>query len=295
MILNVSGRTDIVAFYMDWFLNGIERGYFLVRNPFVKTLVHKINYENVDAIVFCTKNPSNLLENIERITKPFILHVTLTPYGKDIEPNVPNKHDTIEVIKKISEAIGKNKIFIRYDPIFLSEKYTIDYHIRAFNEIVSELEGYTKTIIVSFIDRYKNVEAHLDELCMKEFEESDYARIGEEFSRIAGDDGMSVQTCSEVRTLFEYGFVQGDCVTSELIESIAGKSINKKWTGRNNKNCHCIQMYDIGDYNSCKHLCKYCYANYDESMIISNVSKHDSESEILIGAVSKVDEIKEII
>ena len=112
MILNVSGRTDIVAFYSNWFMNRLKEGYVLVRNPYYKTLVSKIYFKDVDAIVFCTKNPIPILDKLDDIKIPFIFHVTLTPYKKDIEPNVPPKGLIINAIKKLSEKIGKDKLWI---------------------------------------------------------------------------------------------------------------------------------------------------------------------------------------
>jgi len=294
MVINVSGRTDIVAFYMDWFLKRIEEGYFMVRNPFYPKLVHRIDYEDVDLIVFCTKNPKNLLLNIDKITKPFIVHVTLTPYEQDIEPSVPPVEDVIETIKKLSKKIGKDKIFVRYDPVFLNDKYTIDYHIKAFEKITKDLDGYTKTIIISFIDYYKNVEANMDILKIKPFGEEDYERIGENFSYIASKHGMSVQTCAEKQTLFEYGFIQNDCVTEDLVEHFTGKTIKEKWTARRDKNCNCIHMYDIGEYNTCKHYCKYCYANYSEKDIERRVKLHNPNSSVLIGTIAQDDIIRGI-
>lgn len=294
MVINVSGRTDIVAFYMDWFLRRIEEGYFMVRNPFYPKLVHKINYEDVDLIVFCTKNPKNLLLNIDKITKPFIVHVTLTPYERDIEPNVPPVRDVVETIKELSKRIGKDRVFIRYDPVFLNDKYTMDYHIKAFEKITNALDGCTKTIIISFIDYYKNVDANMDTLKVKPFSEEDYEAIGKNFSFFASKHGMSVQTCAEERTLFEYGFIQNDCVTEELVEHFTGKTIKEKWTARRDKNCNCIHMYDVGEYNTCKHYCKYCYANFSEKDIERRVKLHGSGSPILIGRVNSDDIVREV-
>lgn len=83
MILNVSGRTDIVAFYTEWFMNRYRSGFVDVRNPFNPQLVSRINFKDVDLILFCTKNPIPILKYIKEIDKPIIFHVTLTPYGKD--------------------------------------------------------------------------------------------------------------------------------------------------------------------------------------------------------------------
>ena len=141
MILNVSGRTDIIAFYEKWFMNRLNAGFVDVRNPFNPNLVSRINFSDVDLILFCTKNPIPILNDLGKIKIPFIFHVTITPYKNDIEPNVILKTEIINAVKKISTIIGKDNIYIRYDPIFLSDKYNIDYHIKAFNKLCTLLKG----------------------------------------------------------------------------------------------------------------------------------------------------------
>ena len=128
MILNVSGRTDIVAFYSKWFINRYREGYVDVRNPFNYNMVSRIKFSSVDAILFCTKNPNPIIEYITEIDKPIIFHVTITPYKNDIEPNVCDKRLVIEGVKKISDIVGCDNVCIRYDPIFLSDKYDLEYH-----------------------------------------------------------------------------------------------------------------------------------------------------------------------
>jgi len=92
--------------------------------------------------------------------------VTITPYGKDIEPNVPDKHLLIEHFKHLSMQLGVNSIGWRYDPIFLSERYSKDYHLKAFEQIATALEGYTKTVVISFVDLYQKVRRNFPELRM---------------------------------------------------------------------------------------------------------------------------------
>lgn len=266
MILNVSGRTDIVAFYTDWFMNRYREGFFDVRNPFYKQQVSRIYVEDVDAILFCTKNPIPIIPYLKEIEKPILFHVTLTPYKSDIEPGVPAKRKIVEAIKEISKIVGIYNIYIRYDPIFISDKYTIEYHIKAFNHLCELLNGYIKHFIVSFIDDYKNVRNNYKFLRLKEFKESDYEAIGKSFSKSAKNNGMTVQTCFEERNLVEYGFIQADCLGKELAERLTGKTKFKKWKARSGGKCNCVEMADIGAYNTCKHFCKYCYANYDEKL-----------------------------
>ena len=288
----VSGRTDIVAFYSKWFMNRYHEGYVDVRNPFNPKLVSRINFDNVDLIMFCTKNPIPIVNHLKEINKPILFHVTLTPYNKDIEPNVPDKKKIIEAIKQISQIIGPDNIYIRYDPIFLNDKYNLDYHERAFNKICQLLNDYVKHIIISFIDDYKNVRKNYKYLNYKELTEGDYKTIGLSFSKSAKENNMTVQTCFEEKNLTEYGFIKEDCLSHTLAYKLTGKTFNS-WKARKGNKCNCVEMVDIGVYNTCKHLCKYCYANFDEQAISNNVIKHNPDSSLLIGELHDDDIIKE--
>ena len=288
MVLSVSNRTDVVAFYSDWFMNRYNEGYIDVRNPFNEKLVNRIYFEDVDLILFCTKNPIPIIDKLKHINKPIIFQVTLTPYKKDIEPNVPPKGEIIEAIKKISNIVGVDNLYVRYDPIFISEKYNINYHIKSFDKLCNYLNGYAKNIIVSFLDDYKNVRNNKDILKYRNLTSEDYKTIGINFSRSASKNNMTVQTCCEENNLVEYGFIKRDCISSELAFKLTGKII-KKWKERK---CGCVQMVDIGVYNSCRHFCKYCYANYDENKVLNNYEKHNKNSSLLVGELHSDDIIK---
>ncbi len=293
MILNVSGRTDIVAHYMPWFLKRYQEGYVDVRNPFYPKQVSRIYFTDVDAIMFCTKNPLPLLDHLTEFTKPLLLHVTLTPYQKEIEPGiVPSKKDIIKAIQKISAIIGKNRIVVRYDPIFLSDKYNIQYHNRCFKRLCDALDGYIETIIVSFIDDYKNVRKNKNILKNHDFSEDDLRMIGTSFSAIAKSHHIKVQTCFEDRNLVEYGFVKGECLSHTLAFQLTGRTDFKTLKSRKGNKCQCVEMVDIGAYNTCRHFCKYCYANFDESKVHTNITLHNPNSSILIGEIKPDDIIK---
>ena len=289
MILNVSGRTDIVAFYSKWFMKRYKEGFLDVRNPFYPKQVSRIFFNEVDAIMFCTKNPIPIINYLPEIKKPILFHVTLTPYKKDIEPNVPPKGKIIDAIKKISTIIGSENLYVRYDPIFLNNNYNLNYHIKTFNHLCELLEGYVEHIIVSFIDDYKNVRKNMNILNIKPFTENDYKQIGINFSQSAKKHKMTVQTCFEENDLTEYGFIKQECLTKEIAQNLTGKTKFKKWNARK---CNCIEMVDIGAYNTCLHLCKYCYANYDEKNIKNNIKNHNPNSSLLIGELEEDDTIK---
>ncbi len=291
MILFASGRTDIPAFYSNWFINRVEAGFVDVRNPFNQKLVSRIYFSDVDLIMFCSKNPLPMINKLDILKLPVLFYVTITPYGKDVEPNIPDKRLIIDGVKKLSLVLGIDNVVVRYDPIFLSDKYNVDYHIKAFDKLCKNLNGYVNKIIVSFMDEYKNVRSNKNILKYRAFTREDYKKIGEAFSKSAMDNGMSVQTCFEDEDLTQYGFVKGECLSHELAYILTGKKF-KSSNVRKEKKCECVQMVDIGDYNSCMHMCKYCYANYDEKAVSNNFERHDDNSSLLIGSIQRDDVIK---
>lgn len=291
MILNISGRTDIVAFYSDWLMKRLDSGFIDVRNPFNPKMVSRIMLDDVSLLFFCTKNPIPILDKLKDIKKKVYFHVTLTSYKSNIEPGLPSKKDIIAAIKKLSKIIGKENLVIRYDPVFINDEYTLDYHVKAFDKLCCLLDGYTKKILISFIDNYKNVRNNYNFLKYRELTEEDYKTIGIKFSESAKKHNIKVHTCAENRNLLEYGFVKDECMSKELAFKLTGKKY-KKWNARKNVPCECVEMVDIGVYNSCKHFCKYCYANFDEKQVKDNYSKHNPNSSLLIGELSSNDIIK---
>ena len=292
MILNISGRTDIVAFYSDWLINRLNDGFIDVRNPFNPKMVSRIMMDDVDLLFFCTKNPIPILDKLKGIKKKVYFHVTLTSYKKDIEPNVPPKGKVIEAVKKLSGLIGKDNIVIRYDPIFINDEYTLEYHVKAFDRLCELLDGYVGKVLVHFINDYKNVSNNYSVLKFRKLTETDYETIGRSFSESAKKHNIVVHTCNEERDLTEFGFIKDDCISKELAFKLTGKEYKKKWKARKDLVCQCVEMVDIGAYNSCKHFCKYCYANYDEKQVNDNYNKHNPKSTLLIGQLSGDDIIK---
>ena len=292
MILNISGRTDVVAFYSDWLMNRFKEGFIDVRNPFNSKMVSRIMMDDVDLLFFCTKNPIPILDKLKDIKKKVYFHVTLTSYKRDIEPNLPPKKEIIDGIKKLSNIIGKDNLVIRYDPVFISDEYNLEYHVKAFDKICMLLDGYVNKILIHFIDDYKNVRKNYNNMNFRKLTENDYKIIGKSFSESAKKHNMIVHTCNEERDLTEYGFIKDDCISRELAFKLTGKIYKRKWKARKDLVCQCVEMVDIGVYNSCKHFCKYCYANYDEKLVNDNCSKHNLNSSLLIGELDDDDVIK---
>lgn len=295
MIINTGSRTDIPVFYSEWFYNRIKAGEVLVRNPFNLNAVtrYRLDPEVVDALVFCTKNPAPMLPRIHELA-PFrqLWHVTITPYGKDIEPGVPDKHEVLQSFRDLSNAVGKDHVVWRYDPIFLSDRYTMDYHFRAFETMATELEGYTTQVIFSFIDLYQKTKKNFPEV--REVYEPEQDAMTERMAVIAKEHDMTLIACLENKRLEQYGVDTSGCMTQEKVEQSLGIQLKvPKNKAEAREGCTCLLGGDIGMYNTCSHFCRYCYANYDRKTVNQNRLIHNPNSPFLIGGPHEADIVKD--
>ena len=218
--------------------------------------------------------------------------VSVTPYGRDIEPNVPDKHRLLDDFKRLSDRVGLNSIGWRYDPIFFSERYTMDCHVRAFEQIASSLDGYTETVVISFIDLYPKVRRSFPEA--REVTKEQRLALGKELIRIASDHGMTVKPCAEGGELAPFGADCGGCMRISDYEKAAGRRLNAPKRKGARAECACYLACDIGAYNSCKHLCRYCYANAEPERVLAQSRLHDPKSPFLIGNFKDGDRIHDV-
>ena len=258
MIINTGQRTDIPAFYSDWFVNRLKEGYVCVRNPYNPNQVsrYRLDPDVVDVIGFCTKNPAPMFKYMD-LLKDYGQYwfVTITPYGRDIEPNVPDKHKLIEDFKKLSEMVGINSIGWRYDPVFISERYTEGYHLHAYEQIAGALDGYTETSVISFIDLYPKVRRNFPEA--REVSKEQRLNLGKTIIEIASKHGMTVKPCAEGNELSKFGADCGGCMRISDYEKAIGKHLNAPKRKSARAACACYLSCDIGAYNTCRHLCRY--------------------------------------
>ncbi len=292
MIIHTGLRTDIPAFFSEWFLNRIKEGFVCVRNPYNPEQVtrYELTPEVVDLIAFCTKNPIPMIPHLKTLDRfGQCWFVTITPYDKEIEPHVPDKDKIQESFCELSKHVGIDSVSWRYDPIFLSDKYTVEYHINAFEKMAEKLSGYTNTCIISFIDLYEKVKRNFPEV--REVSKNDRIYLGQQFVAIGKKYGITIKACAEGDELAPYGVDCKGCMTVETFEKALHTSLHvpKKKSGR--KECACLLTADIGAYNTCGHLCKYCYANYSTELVKENLQKHDKNSPLLIGNLLPQDKI----
>lgn len=293
MIINTGCRTDIPAYFSNWFFNRIKEGYVYVRNPYYQNQVlkYKLIPDVVDCLAFCTKNPAPMLTRIHELDEfRQFWFVTITPYGKEIEPHVPAKEKVIEDFKKLSNIIGTEKIGWRYDPIFITDRYTLESHIKSFEKMAYDLAGYTHDCVISFIDLYEKTKRNFPEV--REVTREERCIIAEEFVRIGKKYEIQIKTCVEGQELSKYGVDCSGCMTKPVIERAIGSSLNVPKKKSTRGSCDCLLGNDIGAYNTCGHGCVYCYANYDDKTVRDNMQKHNSNSPFLIGGNMKGDLIK---
>lgn len=299
MIISASRRTDIPKYYSEWLVNRIKEGYVDVRNPMYASQVsrYSLSPEIVDGIVFWTKDPAPMLKRLDAFSEySYYFQFSLTPYGKDIEGNLPNKHELINTFKELSARIGSDRVNWRYDPILLNGKYSMEYQIRAFVKIATELNGFTKKVTISFIDEYNfGGRSVYTSLQTGEIVAEQQNLLAEKISEIARDNGMSVDTCAEKINLQKYGIEHSRCVDSRIFERLNGCKLSRLKTryeelakdAAQRKECRCVDSIDIGWPNTCLNGCKYCYATSSEAEIKQNIKKYNPNSSLLCGEIDE--------
>ncbi len=295
MIINTGQRTDIPAFYPEWFANRLREGIVCVRNPFNHQQVsrYRLDPEVVDLICFCTKNPTPLFPHMDLLADyGQFWFMTITPYGRDIEPNVPGKHQMLSAFQELSGRVGKNRVCWRYDPIFLSERYTKEYHLKAFRQMAEALDGYTEAVVISFIDLYEKVKRNFPEV--RSVKKEDRLELGQAIIEIAAAHGMTVRPCAEGDELAPYGADCSGCGTIAVYEKALGQRLVVPAFKPSRAECACYISCDIGAYDTCRHFCRYCYANNDVKMVAENGRRHDPRSPFLIGNYEEDDIVHDV-
>ncbi len=295
MIINTGQRTDIPAFYSEWLSNRLSEGIVCVRNPYNPQQVSRyhLNPNVIDVIGFCSKNPAPFFKYMD-LVKDYGQYwfVTITCYDNDIEPNVPDKLKVMDDFRTLSGMVGLSSIGWRYDPILINDKYTTDFHITAFEEMATYLDGYTETVVISFIDLFEKVRRNFPEAKMVTREEKFY--LGQAMSEIAHKHHMTLKPCGEGEFLSRFGADCRGCMTVETYEHAIGKRLIVPKKKPSRSECACYLSGDIGAYDTCGHLCRYCYANNDNEKVKINMRNHDPNSPFLIGDYKSDDIIHDV-
>jgi len=305
-IISASRSTDIPAFYSDWLIDRIKKGYLKWKNPFNNTYSY-VSFSNARLFVFWSKNPKALIKHLNIFDDKninYYFQYTLNNYDDEkLEPNVPKTETRIDTFIKLSEKIGKDKVIWRFDPLILTDTIGIDELLFKIDNIGNQLKDYTNKLVFSFADikTYKKVQNNLRRYSIKymEFNERWMNEFAEGLIKLNEKWNLELSTCAEKIPLDKYNIKHNKCIDDDLIiklfntDNILMNFLGVKITEpdifnndlrfqktKNNDDkgqrqfCGCIVSKDIGEYNTCPHLCEYCYANTSKEMAISNWKKH---------------------
>lgn len=291
MIISASRRTDIPAFYSEWFMNRLREKEVLVPNPYNRKKVSRISLDNdaVDCIAFWTKNPAPMLPYLKELDEmgyKYYFQVSITDYEDDIEVNVPDMAEVMATFILMSEKIGKDRMDWRFDPILINKKYTIDYHIEKFEMMCRWLAGATTRCILSFVDNYKDG-------IYGEPSEKEIRMLAAAFSKIAKFYDLPLYTCAEKIDLSEYGIQRGACIDKDKIQKLIGYKLDLEKDSGQRSECKCIKSIDVGAYDTCIHGCKYCYATKSLELSKKKHGEHDPLAEMLTGGLREDETVTE--
>jgi hypothetical protein len=293
MIISASRRTDIPAFYADWFANRLRAGFLLVRNPFNYHQVRRVSLarQDVDAFVFWTRNAAALLPHLpvlDAMEHAYYFQYTITGYPRVLERSVPRLHSAIDTFNRLADLVGPERMVWRYDPILLSNLVDADGHKRLFEKIAGLVRGRTRRVTISFADFYRKTERNLKAVEGLRYEDavgnptilSDLAAF---MASAAAANGLQIQTCSERLDLSKFGIGHGKCVDDDLLRLVFGIKVDGAKDKGQREECGCVKSVDIGTYNTCLHGCTYCYATFNGGLAVRNHGAHAPESPFLIG------------
>jgi len=304
VIVSASRSTDIPAFYADWFLSRIKAGYCSWVNPFNREKF-KVSFAKTRMIVFWSKNPKSMLGRLDELEslgcKNYYFQVTLNDYVREgLEPRVPPVDDRIETFQALADRIGRERVVWRYDPLLLSDALTTDELLARIAKIGSALKGFTEKLVFSFADisAYRKVANNLSRTGCREFSVEEKNRFAAGLVELNKELGLQLATCAEDIDLSRFGIIHNKCVDDDLMvrlfnddqvlmeflgaeyDMIDGWHIKKSKKDKGQrKACGCVVSKDIGMYNTCPHLCRYCYANSSNEVVLKNYRFHDSSAE----------------
>jgi hypothetical protein len=249
----------------------------------------------VDGIVFWTKNPAPMFSRLQELKcYAYYVQFTLTPYGKDIEPNLPAKLKLMSAFRRLSDQIGPERVVWRYDPILVSAAWSAQAHLRAFSTMAGALEGATRRVVISFVDtQYRNCRRNAGALAAQALTARERLSLAAGLSQIARSHGMEMCACAESPDLFACGITPSRCIDPSLLEAQLGCRLSVAADPHQRPGCGCAQSVDIGAYNTCENGCRYCYANYQAGEIQKNRALHNPLSPLLIGEIGPAETVTE--
>jgi hypothetical protein len=292
LIVSASRRTDIPAFYGDWFLHRLDAGYCLVPNPFNHKQVSRIGMRrsDVDVFVFWTRNPrpfSAALDELGRRSYPYVVLFTLTGYGPPVEPHAPDAEEAVSAFRALARRVGPERVVWRYDPVVLGAGLGPSAHLERFGTLARELEGSTVRVVTSMVDLYRKTVRRLSAVhggsgyLIDPVTEPEIDTLVATMATVAADRGMELVTCAEEHDFTAAGARPGACIDGDWLNRLFGLGVTGKDRGQR-QHCRCAPSRDIGMHDTCLHGCEYCYATRSHELALKRHALHDPEGEALV-------------
>ncbi len=296
MIISASRRTDIPAFYAEWFMNRIRAGFCTVPNQFnLRQVAHvSLKPEEVEVIVFWTRNPAPLISHLDRLDQAgmrYYFHYTLLNNPKELDVKGPALPAALRTFRRLAERIGPNKVIWRYDPIIFTNRMGPAFHEDTFGQIAAQLRGHTRRVVISLADEYAKTHKRLAALenqgihleFYKDNPNEEFDHLMEFMVETASENEMEIVSCAEALGLNRYGIRPGKCVDNDYIQKVFGLNISPSKDPGQRAACGCVVSKDIGMYDSCLFECAYCYATSSFERARTNFGQHDPRSPSMIG------------
>ena len=290
MLISASYKTDIPAFYGDWFMRRLDAGYCLQRNPYNGRMSRiDLSREAVDGFVFWTKNLGPFLSRLDEVHRrgfPFMVQYTINGYPRALEVSVLEAAKAAEHVRQVSEQFGRDIVVWRYDTILLSSLTPVEFHLENFAHIAESLRGCTNECVISFAQIYRKTKRNLDRAAAEErfsWREptaEERQTLLRSLLKIAKANDMSLTICSQPEFAGN-GIEEARCIDARRLSRLAGRTIAAKLKGAR-ETCGCYESKDIGDYDTCPHGCVYCYAVQNRELAKRRFAEHDPDRESLI-------------
>ena len=287
MIVSASYRTDIPAFYGDWFLRRLSEGSCHTVNPYNGRVSEvPLGRDRVDGIVFWTRNAAPFLAGLEQVSAagiPFVMQYTLTAYPRPLERSVAPVEAAVETMRQIARRHGPRALVWRYDPVMLTSLTPPDWHRETFARLTRDLAACSDEVVLSFVQVYAKTRANSDRAARRftwwEPAPEEKRGLLLDLAGIAGDAGLKASLCAQPE-LIGPGLAEARCIDAARLADLAGRPVAAETKG-NRPGCRCARAVDVGAYDTCPHGCVYCYAVRRPELAKRRYRAHRPESPFL--------------
>jgi hypothetical protein len=288
MIISASYKTDIPAFYGQWFVNRLRAGYCMMRNPMNRKPIRvPLTPQDASGIVFWTKNFRPFMKYLDAVTRsgiPFTVQYTVNGYPTSLEHNVVDWERSAETVRALAERFGPRAVVWRYDTIIISEETPLHFHVENFSRIADRVAGQVDEVVISFMQLYQKTSRSMNQMAAQfgnPWSDPDLAvkrDLAAKLYSLARSRDIELTICSQPEIVTNQPASR--CIDAKRMSDVAGRSIAARTLG-NRPGCECALSRDIGDYDTCPHGCVYCYAVRSNDLAIRRFREHNPESEYL--------------